>query len=384
MKLAFLIYSWFPHGGQQRDMLRLARECIGRGHEVIAYAMHWRGPQPKGLRIKPVAAGGFSRLARYRDFTDKLRQAVTAEPVDLVVGFNKMPLLDVYFAADSCFAEKARTQRRPWYRFTPRFRHFRAYEQAVFGDASAARALVLSERQRDEYLRHYPGCFGRLHLLPPGLAEDRKVSARDAETRRRCREELLSSGDEKLILQVGSASRIKGIDRSLRALASLPEALAGNWRYLLVGPGRFAPFLALARRLGIHDRVRVLPEQDNVARLYQAADLLLHPAYSESAGHVLLEATVAGLPVLTTASCGYAPHIVRAGSGQVCSEPFRQQELNERLLAMLEQLDNAPWAANGLRYGRGEGLYDMAQAAVDFLEQQSEFGGLHRGNPAVS
>ncbi len=369
MKLAFLIYSWFPHGGQQRDMARLARECLDRGHEVTAYAMRWRGPKPDGLRVTPVEARGFGRLARYRDYTRQLRQALAAEPVDLVVGFNKMPLLDVYFAADSCFAEKARTQRGAYYRLTPRFRHFRACEQAVFGAASATRALVLSARQRDEYARHYPECAARLRLLPPGLSQDRKVAARDAETRRRRREELSLREDERLILQIGSGFRVKGVDRALRAIAALPAALAGNCRYLLVGRGRAAPFLALARRLGIRERVDMLPGQDDVARLYQAADLLLHPAYSESAGHVLLEATAAGLPVLTTATCGYAPHIVKAGSGQVCGEPFSQQELNRRLREMLEQLDSAPWSANGLRYGRGEELYTMAQAAADFLEQ---------------
>lgn len=370
MKLAFLIYSWFPHGGQQRDMMRLARECMDRGHEVTAYAMRWRGPRPEGLRIEPVEARGFGRLARYRNYTEQVRTALAAEPVDLVIGFNRMPLLDVYFAADSCFAEKARTQRGAYYRFTPRFRHFRAYEKAVFGDGSTTRALVLSERQRDEYVRHYPGCAGRLHLLPPGLSADRKISVRDPETRRRCREELSLFGDEKLILQIGSGFRIKGVDRSLRAVASLPEPIARNCRYLLVGRGRFAPVHALARKLGIRDRVRVLAGQDNVARLYQAADLLLHPAYSESAGHVLLEATVAGLPVLTTATCGYAPHILKAGSGQVCPEPFSQEELNGRLLEMLGQLDSAHWSENGLRYGRHEELYNMAEAAVDFLERQ--------------
>jgi hypothetical protein len=39
------------------------------------------------------------------------------------------------------------------------------------------------------------------------------------------------------------------------------------------------------------------------------ADLLIHPAYNENTGTVLLEAVVAGLPVLTTAVCGYAHYI---------------------------------------------------------------------------
>ena len=372
MKLAFLIYSWFPHGGQQRDMMRLARECIERGHAISVYAMNWRGPRPEGLRINLIEARGFGRLARYRNYTEQVRRALTVDPADLVVGFNKMPLLDVYFAADPCFAEKAQTQRGAYYRFTPRYRHFSDYERQVFGEASRVQALVLSERQRDEYIRHYPGCAGRLHLLPPGLSEDRRVAARDPRAHRGCREELALSRDEKLILQVGSGFRIKGVDRSLRALAALPEPIAGKCRFLLVGRDRPGRFLKLARKLGIRDRVTLLPGQDNVARLYQAADLLLHPAYAESAGHVLLEATAAGLPVLTTATCGYAGHIVTAGSGQVCGEPFSQRELNGRLLQMLEQLDSAPWSDNGLRYGQNEELYNMSRAAVDFLERHKE------------
>lgn len=68
-----------------------------------------------------------------------------------------------------------------------------------------------------------------------------------------------------------------------------------------------------------------------------AADLLLHPAYQEAAGIVLLEAVTAGLPVLTTCVCGYAHYIVDANCGAVIDEPFRQEALNEILLKALTQ-----------------------------------------------
>lgn len=59
-----------------------------------------------------------------------------------------------------------------------------------------------------------------------------------------------------------------------------------------------------------------------------AADLLLHPAVQEAAGIVLLEAIVAGLPVLTTEVCGYAHYINAAQCGVVIPEPFAQEVLN--------------------------------------------------------
>jgi UDP-glucose:(heptosyl)LPS alpha-1,3-glucosyltransferase len=106
-----------------------------------------------------------------------------------------------------------------------------------------------------------------------------------------------------------------------------------------------------------------------VPDLLAAADLMLHPAYRESAGYTLLEAVVAGLPVLATETCGYAYHIVQAGAGAVCPEPFAQASLNKMLLDMLKQLPTAQWSANGLAYGAGDSLYTMPQAAADFIER---------------
>jgi len=238
MKIAFLIHSWFPHGGQQRDMMRLARECLARGHDLTVHAMRWRGPRPDGLRVNLIEASALGRLSRYRRYAEQVRRALAADPVELVVGFNKMPLLDAYFAADPCFAEIAQNQRPAWYRYTPRFRHFSAWEQSVFGAESKTAVLLLTARQRDEYLRHYPDSAERLHLLPPGLAEERKVAARDPQARRRLRRELAIAERQTLILHVGSGFRSKGVDRSLRAFASLPERLASDCRFVLVGrPG---------------------------------------------------------------------------------------------------------------------------------------------------
>src|SRR5690606_7158964 len=176
------------------------------------------------------------------------------------------------------------------------------------------------------------------------------------------------SDDDLLVLQIGSGFVIKGVDRSLRAIAALPEALRSKVTYLVVGQDKPARFLRLARQLGIEDRCRFLGGRDDVPDFLFGCDLLLHPAYNESAGYVLLEATVAGLPVLTTDTCGYAFHIERAQSGQVCPSPFQQDELNRLLQTMLESLATTAWSDNGIHYGRTAELYDMPAAVVDLIE----------------
>lgn len=94
-----------------------------------------------------------------------------------------------------------------------------------------------------------------------------------------------------------------------------------------------------------------------------AADLLLHPAYQEAAGIVLLEAITAGLPVLTTAVCGYAHYIVDANCGEAIAEPFRQETLNEILRKALTQSSlRQAWAENARHYADTQDLYSLPES----------------------
>ncbi|MCV5465689.1 glycosyltransferase, partial [Escherichia coli] len=96
--------------------------------------------------------------------------------------------------------------------------------------------------------------------------------------------------------------------------------------------------------------------------------LLLHPAYQEAAGIVLLEAITAGLPVLTTAVCGYAHYIVDANCGEAIAEPFRQETLNEILRKALTQSSlRQAWAENARHYADTQDLYSLPEKAADII-----------------
>lgn len=368
MTLAFLIYSYFPYGGQQRDFMRLVREGLRRGHHITVYTMKWQGERPEGVNIVIVPVSAWTRHGLYRRFTAAVNTLLQRQTPDGVIGFIKMPGLDVYHAADPCFAERALQQRAFYYRFTPRYRHFRDYEEAVFGPGSQTQVLLLSPLQRSQFARHYPGCEPRLHDLPPGIERDRQAPANAAQIREQFRHEFGLGEKDHAVLQIGSGFVVKGVDRSLRAIAALPPEIRQRVRYFIVGQDKQSHFQRLAERLGISTLCTFLGGRDDVPRFLQGSDLLLHPAYSESAGYVLLEATIAGLPVLTTATCGYAFHITRAGSGEVCESPFQQEELNARLLYMLTAPERDSWRRNGIEYGHSANLYSMAETALDLIE----------------
>ncbi|MBL8450640.1 MAG: glycosyltransferase family 4 protein [Dechloromonas sp.] len=368
MQLAFCLFKYFPFGGLQRDFLRIAQACQARGNDIRVYTLEWRGEQPPSFEVVVVPVRAFSNIARYEKFVAWVGADLRRRPVDRVVGFNKMPGLDAYYAADACYAEKAHTLRNPLYRLGARYRHFRAYEEAVFAPGATTRILMIAAPQTAIFQRHYGTPLERFHLLPPGIARDRRAPPDAAQRRAECRAELGVGDDEWLLLQIGSGFKTKGLDRSLLALAHLPPTLRGRTRLFAIGDDAPAPFLRQAKALGVADRVSILKGRGDIPRVLLAGDLLIHLAYQENTGTVLLEAVVAGLPVLTTGVCGYAPYIVEADAGCVLPEPFAQADADAALLRMLEDGEaRRAWARNGLRFAETADIYGNAERAADLI-----------------
>ena len=368
MQLAFILYKYFPFGGLQRDFMRIALECQQRGHHIRVYTLIWQGEIPEGfdVRIGPVKA--WSNHSRNQKFYDWLQADMQQQPVDRVIGFNKMPGLDVYYAADGCFEDKAQTLRNPLYRYSNRYRHFASYERAVFAPDSPTQILMISEVQQPLFVKHYQTPAARFHLLPPGIAKDRRAPHNAAEIRADFRAEFNLRDDQQLLLQVGSGFKTKGLDRSLKALASLPNAQRERTQFIVIGQDDPKPFLLQAAALGISKQVKIFKGRSDIPRFLLGADLLMHPAYNENTGTVLLEALVAGLPVLVTDICGYAHYIEEADCGQVLASPFEQKKLDQALTHILADCAlRARWSENALHYAQTADLYSMPERAADII-----------------
>lgn len=365
--LALVLFRYFPYGGLQRDFMKILRACQAQGARVTVWTMDWQGTVPDDITVHEYRPRALSRIARMAQFEKHVSEQTGKSDCQIVIGFNRMAGLDFYFAADSCFACKAYGERGPLYRLAPRSRLYLRQEADVFGPASQTHILFISALQRERYLAYYPLPEARQTLLPPGIDPDRWATPDSPAIRASFRREFRIAENEFLILQVGSGFRVKGVDRSLAALAALPPALQRRVHFFLVGQDEPGPFRKQAKRLGIADRVHFFLGRDDIPRFLQGADLMLHPAYSESAGLTILEAIVAGLPVLTTDTCGYAGHVLSADAGLVCPSPFRQSRLNALLHNMLDSDRLSAWRAKGLHYGQEQDLYHQADTAADLI-----------------
>jgi UDP-glucose:(heptosyl)LPS alpha-1,3-glucosyltransferase len=368
MQLAFVLYKYFPFGGLQRDFMRIARVCQERGHHIRVYTLIWEGDVPEGFEVLMVPVIALSNHRRNEKFTAWVQNDLAARPVDRVVGFNKMPGLDVYYAADPCFEDKAQTLRHPLYRYWARYRHFSEYEKAVFAPERGTEILMISEVQKPLFMKHYRTPEDRFHLLPPGIAPDRRAPPDAAAQRAAFRAEFGLAADDVLLLQVGSGFKTKGLDRSIAALASLPDDLRKCTRLMVIGQDDARAFQSQARSAGVSDQVDFLGGRDDVPRFLLGADLLVHPAYNENTGTVLLEALVAGLPVVVTDVCGYAHYIEEADCGRVVPTPFQQHTLNATVRQILEDKEvRLRWRENALAFAARADLYSLPQRAADVI-----------------
>jgi len=366
MELAFALFKYFPYGGLERDMLAMARVCQARGHEVTIYTSAWQGERPEDMRVVELPVHARTNHGRANAFVARLREQLRDSKA-VVVGFNKMPGLDFYYAADVCFAAKAFEERNFLYRLTPRCRHYMALERAVFGRSSKTRILMISKPQIGVYQRYYQTQDERLHMLPPGIRRERVMPADYNEQRVQLRQRYQLGEEEFLLLLVGSDFKRKGLDRAIRALAQLPATLRRQVRLWVAGQDAEQPFLQLAKAEGVADRVKILGGRDDISQLMWAADVLLHPAYSENTGTVLLEGMVAGLPVIASQVCGYSHYIDENELGAVLPDPVTPHSLASAIETVLAQ-DDAVWRQRARDFAAKSDIFSMTERAAELIE----------------
>lgn len=372
MKLAFCLFKFFPYGGLQRDFLRIAYECKNRGHDIHVYTMEWQGEPVADFKLHFIPIKKHQNYIKRRIFVNKLQQELKNNPCDLIIGFNKIPGLDFYYAADICFKTRMQQEKTFFHRYLPRYRQLLHFEHAVFAEGHKTKILLISALQQEPFRQCYQTESERFHLLPPGISKDRVAPTNAQEIRKKMRDYYQLTDEDFLLLMVGSGFKTKGLDRAIIALASLPPALRERCYLFVLGQDDPKKFQKLVRRYQIDKKIFFLGGKNEVLNFNLAADLLLHPAYHENTGTVLLEAMIAGLPVLTTDICGYAHYVKEANAGVVLTSPFQQSALNEAVEKMLLSDERFQWQQNGLAFATYADIYQMPKKAVDIIEQQGK------------
>jgi glycosyltransferase involved in cell wall biosynthesis len=181
--------------------------------------------------------------------------------------------------------------------FAPsRERAFRLVERALARVTD--RLIAVSEEVRDDLVRLHVARTEKFAVVPYGF--DLTRARNDEATRARKRSEA-GVGDGQFV--IGWAGRLTQIKQPLD-LVRVTAAVDGSV-LVLAGDGELrADAEALARDLGVHDRVRFLGYVADMGSWYAAFDAFLLTSANEGAPVVAIEAQSAGVPVVATDAGG--------------------------------------------------------------------------------
>lgn len=164
-----------------------------------------------------------------------------------------------------------------------------------------------------------PFCRDKIKYIPLGIVPISFLSKEAA------RKALGISDDKPIIGTIAELTKNKGLSYAIEAMRSLP-----NLRYLIIGDGEERCALAEAvRAANLQDRVFFVGHLPDAARLLNAFTVFLLPSLKEGLPYVLLEAGLAGLPVVAS-RVGGIPDLIKDGETGLLVSPKNPTQIAER------------------------------------------------------
>ena len=342
-------------------------ECIrllcvgGEDHNLrIAFMLALR---ERGIQVSAAGTGDpapFARAGltyhrfRFDRFLDplgdrtavgKLRELFAQTRPDIVQSFDTKPNMLVPLAArtmrDVAVVRTINGLGWVYSSRSPLARSLRPVQRVMYRLAAASTAATVFQNRDDKafFERHRMLGRGRNHLIPGSGIDIGKFeqAAAGGPSDAALRDELGLATAE-VVLTVTRLNRQKGIPTLLKA-AALVHRVRPNVRFLLVGPreseGRLAVSQAEIERHAPY--VQAIGQRADVPALLGLADAFVFPTeYREGVPRALLEAALAGLPIVTTSMPG-CTDVVRNGWSGFLVPPRSPREIAVRVLDLLQQ-----------------------------------------------
>lgn len=178
--------------------------------------------------------------------------------------------------------------------------------------------LTPSSRTSHEIHELYKTPVERLILIPHGVDLALFTPSSPGTNKSRIRFEMNLPGNCLLLLTVTNELERKGCYEVLKALKILQQK-RNDVHYVIAGRANYDDIHQTIKSMGLTEIVSCLPPKNNeqLAKLYQAADIFLLPTKYESFGLVGIEAMACGLPMISCKVGGIEDYVTDQHDGLI-------------------------------------------------------------------
>ena len=347
-------------GGMNLYVRELARHLARQGHTVDIYTRRTDTDTPTvivdvpGVNVIHVTAGPADRVPKSDLFalTSDFGDAMLAHMVSN--GLRYSAIHAHYWLSGVVAAHIREATGTPFVQmfhttaFHKNAANDRMFQESQLRERVESRLLNIADAviagnpdEREDLAARRTANDGMVCMVPLGVDLDRFVPG----DRKLARHDANLPSDGPLLLFVGRIDPIKGLDVLIDAL----HRIAGGWvgselppRLVLVGGeldadgnpvGPLATVATQIEDLGLRDHVIMLGSRDQqeLATLYQAVDVVVIPSRYESFGLVAVEAMASGTPVIASRAGGL-PWSVRDGVAGLLVPPANTLALTDAIL----------------------------------------------------
>lgn len=227
--------------------------------------------------------------------------------------------------------------------------------------------IACSQTNREEYIKRRLVDPGRITTIYNGVSVGQPQSTPGG-----LRIDLNLEADGPIVLGLGRLADQKGFDVLLDAAPDVLRAISST-QFILAGDGpRRAELEGQARRLGVSARVRFTGFRRDTADLFAAAAVVAAPSRYESSGLVVLEAMIAGRPVVASDLSVLREAIDDGETGIIV--PLNAERLSAALVSLLRNPDRR-CAMGKLARARALQRFDATRMACDYADLYDRLAG---------
>lgn len=366
-KIAVVVPKYGLIGGGELFVSELTERLAQKpDYDIHVFANQWRKQSDK-ITFHKVPIIAFPKWMTTISFAYFANRKIASMDFDLVHTHDrifKADICTVHFIPHRIWIKEIRGKKR-----LSLFDRATCWVERRFFESGNCRIFMpVSNLTREKMLEEYQVNPDKIHVVHPGV--DVGKFKKDVAVRQEVRKEFGIQDSDVLVLFVGMNYELKGLDNLLKAVSLIKKTdSARDIKVLVAGKGDIKKYEFMANQLGIGSKVIFAGVCNDIARIYQAGDILALLSSFDTFGMVVTEAMAAFLPVIISRNVG-AKDLVREGiNGFVIEDTNNTGIICDRLGFMLNSETRNRMAKNAYNTALSNSWGTVVKRVEDIYEK---------------